>query len=156
MKSDSLTLREATLDDSGTLLNWANDPEVRENSFNTEEIAYDNHCSWFSEKLSSSDCVIFICEKDQTPVGQIRVDIESNTGQISFSIGVEFRGQGMGTQMLLSLPEALRNAGLTPEILTGKVKPQNKASCRAFEKAGYTGTVKKEYIQYAKPLGDKL
>ena len=40
-------LREATIEDRDLLYEWANDPETRRASFNTDRINYEEHCRWF-------------------------------------------------------------------------------------------------------------
>lgn len=57
-------------------------------------------------------------------VGQIRV----NNGVVSIVIGPEFRGLGIATAALKVLK---------PRALTAEIKLSNRASLRAFEKAGF-------------------
>ena len=65
------------------LFSWVNDEMVRKNSFNTEPITYQEHTRWFKNKLNSDRSFIFICYVGERPVGQIRVDVDNNTGLIN-------------------------------------------------------------------------
>lgn len=44
-------LRKATIADMDLLFEWANDPLVRQNSFTTEKITYEEHQRWFWKAL---------------------------------------------------------------------------------------------------------
>ena len=42
-----LSLRKVNLNDVELIFKWANDPDVRNNSFNTNQIVWDEHVKWF-------------------------------------------------------------------------------------------------------------
>ena len=46
-------LREALQLDVELLYKWANDPIVRQNSFQTEEIPHDTHREWFDRMMEN-------------------------------------------------------------------------------------------------------
>ena len=62
-----LNLRPVTQDDIKLLFKWANDPEVRLNSFNSKEIKWDEHQKWFKVKIES-DSAWLILEKNEIPI----------------------------------------------------------------------------------------
>lgn len=137
-------LRRVKHDDLDLLHQWANDSVVRNNSFNTDHISYINHVEWFNKIMSDSAVLQFILMDDDTPVGQIRLNVVNEEAEIGYSIGSEFRGQGYGHKILQLVADEVRRS--YPEIkdLIAKVKPKNAASSSLFEFAGY----EKSYICY--------
>lgn len=145
-------LRAVSEKDSELLFRWANDPEVRNNSFNSDPILWEDHTAWFSKKLSDEDTKMYILYDNNIPVGQVRCALSENAcAEIGYSVGSAFRGHGYGTY-LLSLLYAHISAETNWEKLIGKVKKENIASQKAFEKAGYEKTELEEFIQYTKEI----
>ena len=137
-------LRRVKHDDLDLLYQWANDPLVRNNSFNTDPIPYKNHVEWFNKMMSDSSVLQFILMDDDTPVGQIRLNVDGEEGEIGYSIGSEFRGQGYGHMILQLVADEVRRSYPEIKCLIAKVKPENVASSTLFEFAGYD----KSYICY--------
>ncbi|MBO5483674.1 MAG: GNAT family N-acetyltransferase [Lachnospiraceae bacterium] len=133
-KENSLYLRCVTPADRELLYLWCNDPQCRANSLNPAMISYEEHCRWFSRKMSSEDCYIYIFMNGESAVGQVRLDLEENVGTISYSIAADYRGRGLGYQMLQMLEEVMPQR---VETLHAVVKEENTASQRCFEKLGY-------------------
>jgi RimJ/RimL family protein N-acetyltransferase len=133
----NLYLRKAELVDLDMYYNWANDPVVRSNSFNTEQIPYEDHVIWFNEAIKRDDVALFVLMDDDMPVGQIRINISDAVAEISYSIASEFRGKGYGGKIVSLLIERIREE--MPEIKTvsARVKPDNLASMKVFEKIGF-------------------
>ena len=132
-----LGLRRASLEDAELLWEWANDPFVRSNSFNSGAIAVGNHMDWYKEKLATNNTVIYIVEMNKIPVAQIRYDCgEKGCADISFSVASGYRGKGLGERtLLLSAKRACRELGV--KRLKGAVLGHNEASKRTFVKAGF-------------------
>ena len=133
------------------LYRWCNDTECRKNSLHTHVITYDEHCKWFEEKLNAPNCYMYICQSDDMPVGQIRVQIENRNGEISYSIAKEHRGKGIGKKMLMLLeqqPEIIKRI----DQLSAIVKAENIASVRCFEKRGYECKMEGELYHFFKKL----
>ena len=131
-------LRTAEKDDMDLLFKWANDPVVRNNSFNTEPIPYEKHIMWFNKMMDDTSVLQFILMDEDIPVGQIRLNVEGDKAEIGYSIGSEFRGKGYGHKILKLIGDTIKNN--YPEIVTliAKVKPENKASNTLFIKEGYS------------------
>ncbi len=135
---DRLNLRLATLEDVTLYYNWANDPEVRSNSFNTQTIKFSDHEKWFSSKLQTENSYLFVAHFNDKEVGQIRFDL-NNHGEfeIDFSIEESHRGRGFGGELVKTgTNELILNHQNTNRII-GKVKKENEASKKAFLNAGY-------------------
>lgn len=140
----SLFLRYATMDDAKLLYEWRNDEVVRKNSFNTNEIVYEEHIKWLKNFLEDEFCKIYIIVDYEKNVGQIKVRIIDNEAEVGYSIGKNYRGYGYGTKSLILIKEQIKKDFPYVGKIVGRVKIDNEVSQRAFEKAGY----KVGYIQY--------
>lgn len=133
---ENLYLRPATVDDARLIFEWANDPEVRENSFNTDDILWDDHLAWFTRTLADESTLLFILMKDDAPVGQVRL-ANSDKWQISYSIASVYRGQGYGKLILQLAENELVVEGHGGEKLYAEVKMDNIASQKIFTGLDY-------------------
>lgn len=145
-----LRLRPARAEDSRLLWEWANDAEVRAASFSPAAIPWEAHVAWFAEKLRTSETpgekgsLILIAEDElATPVGQIRFDATTDGGwEVDVSVAAAARGRGLGSALIeRGMHELFRShQGARVHAF---VKPQNTASVKAFEDAGFrrAGTV---------------
>jgi len=133
-----LGLRPVTEADTLVLFDWANDPEVRRNSFNTEPIPLEIHQIWLQNKLRDPGCVFYIAEVDKIPAGMIRFDMVKNTATISYLLDKDFRGKGIGTLLLQKGIEALKNQKPTVIKAIGYIQESNLASIAAFKKNHFT------------------
>lgn len=137
-----LQARNARQDDCMLYYKWANDSYVREQSFNSNPIEFENHKSWFLNVLEKENIQMLVFEENSIPVGQVRIqpDSDSKTFVIGISIDADYRGKRLGVEMLniaaenffRKWPEATINA---------YIKKDNLASFHIFQKAGY-GDVK--------------
>ncbi|MBX0331665.1 UDP-2,4-diacetamido-2,4,6-trideoxy-beta-L-altropyranose hydrolase [Pontibacter sp. HSC-14F20] len=133
----NLKLRLAKPADLHLLFDWANDPEVRRHSFNSEPIPLENHIRWFQAKLDNPDTILYLAEADGTPAAHIRFDINSSTAKISYLIAADFRGNGLGHTVLLKGIQQLLEDRPDVQLVEGLVQQDHKASVRSFEKAGF-------------------
>lgn len=133
----NLYLRKAEISDIDLYYEWANDPVVRSNSFNTEHIPYEEHVNWYNKAMNSSDVAMFVLMKDQIPIGQIRINISDSAAEISYSISSEFRGNGYGGKIVSLLLDRIINEMPAIRIIRARVKPENTASVRVFLKEGF-------------------
>ena len=75
MLSSGLRLRPAIREDCELYFQWANDPDVRANSLNTETINWESHCNWYGSRFESPFVHFFVCvNADDNPVGQVRFE----------------------------------------------------------------------------------
>lgn len=147
----TLTLKNVCENDRDLLFQWVNDKQCRANSFHSAAVSYAEHCAWFAEKLNDNMCQMYIYYVDETPMGQIRIDLKNGEGYISYSVANEYRGQGHGFNMLKLVESKLQN-GISR--LIGFVKYDNIASQRIFSKSNYVEVRKKDYIKYYKEFGN--
>jgi UDP-2,4-diacetamido-2,4,6-trideoxy-beta-L-altropyranose hydrolase len=140
-----LQLQPATSADEALLLRWANDPEVRANSFSPEAIAPADHKSWFQKGLSDPNRLLLIARDAQgCPLGQIRFDRQPpvcaqqpREALIDLSLDRCARGQGLATELVRLGLQAMEQqwgpcAEAVAEVLAG-----NATSQATFAKAGF-------------------
>jgi RimJ/RimL family protein N-acetyltransferase len=143
-----MILRLATPMDCDQYFEWANDLEVRANSFNQKPIQYESHVNWFTNKVNSQNELWMLtksisntthfgdtgceCECDHIPVGQIRLQQERDHTEIHYSIAKEHRGQGNGRRMIQM---ALFEVKTWPVV--AQVKQTNRASRAIFDKLDF-------------------
>jgi RimJ/RimL family protein N-acetyltransferase len=130
-------IRKADKQDIKLLFDWANDPEVRKASFSTHEITWEEHSKWYEKVLNSENVVIYVLTEDDVPVGQARFTVEDGIADIGYSIGSEFRSRGLATRLLkMAMWDAVKER---KDIIDfqARVKRDNIASLRVFEKLGF-------------------
>lgn len=173
------TLRKVTSADAELLFDWANDIDVRQNSFSQRQINWQEHCNWLERMLGNAAVEMYILLAGQEPAGQVRLETVGEICRINYSIVSKFRGQGYGKVMLALAENMLAEqaasckcgdnsneqklvAGKTAAvdvsktfmarklILQAEVKAHNVASQLVFEALGYSRELKKDYIVYHK------
>ncbi|HXG51800.1 MAG TPA: UDP-2,4-diacetamido-2,4,6-trideoxy-beta-L-altropyranose hydrolase [candidate division Zixibacteria bacterium] len=132
-----LLLRRATASDALLLWQWVNDPVTRRNSLSTKPVPWNEHQAWYSARLASPDCRIWILQAGELPVGQVRYErTGAGAARLSFSVAPGFRGRSFGTRLLESTCEqAARELGA--RWIEAVALADNEASRRALLKAGF-------------------
>ena len=136
---NKLDIRHATLKDSSLYLNWRNDPKVRESAFTTEKISQEMHDDWYSNKLNSDRSVLLILHDKKDPVGQVRFEVSRDyiSAEINYSIAEDYRGKGIATPLMRNAIEAFFLKNSKTNTLIAKVKKENIASNKVFEKLNF-------------------
>ena len=119
------------------LFDWANETEVRRNSFTTEEIIWENHQEWYQKLLTDKSRKLYIFYRSVQPIGMIRYDITDTCARISYSVAKEFRHKGYGKAMVEQAEEVLRKERPDIQTIIAVVKLENAASMRIFEELCY-------------------
>ena len=149
----NLSLRRAKLEDAEFLFILRNDKTVRENSFQTNVIAYEQHLNWYKNKMQDEKTQIYILQINKQNIGQVRVDEENSDLEISYAICQEYRGKGYAKWMLGTLEKELRkvenNIG---KCLVGDVKKDNISSQTVFLSLGYIESNMTYGFQYRKRI----
>jgi RimJ/RimL family protein N-acetyltransferase len=151
MLQPELQLRQATSCDVDLYFDWANDPDVRAMAFQQAQIEFNVHQRWFANKLQSKDVLLFVAEVEQVAVGQLRLERikDSDAALLDYSLDRCARGSGLSPVMLQQACDFAFSAGFSNEIIA-KVKPQNAASCRALQKAGFIlSEHHPDYVEYS-------
>lgn len=126
-----LKLRKANLSDALIVYKWAMDPTVRAYSINSDQFSFTEHLQWFKEKINHSDTLYFILEH-HFPLGQIRFDYSKEGWIISFLIDENFRGLGLGFEIVKRGIEASKK-----NAYIAYVKENNVTSNKIFEKLNF-------------------
>ncbi len=131
-------LMEAYEEDCELFYKWANDPDVRAASFSTDSIAWDEHVKWFREKLQDPNCAFHIVMDSKCRLlGQVRFELNDENAVINISIRSEFRGQRIGSLLILRAVDELFKRKHISRV-DAFIKLQNIRSIREFEKAGFS------------------
>jgi RimJ/RimL family protein N-acetyltransferase len=123
-----------------TYLNWANDPDVRNNAINSNPIPEENHRRWFESRLESETTLMFVGMWQNNEVGQIRFDMIEGCWEISYSVVKVHQNKGFGELLIRRGMETLKQLKPEPITITGVVKPDNISSLKVFRKLYFDET----------------
>lgn len=137
MLSTEFSLRPAQWADKDLLLEWANDPQTRKNSFHSETILREEHEKWLAAKLNDPDCHMFVAMSHEVvPIGVVRFDVTGDKALISVNLAKQSRGKGFGDRILTKACKSLFNERPV-SVVEALVKEENISSLRTFRKAGF-------------------
>jgi RimJ/RimL family protein N-acetyltransferase len=131
-----VTYRKATPNDLQLLFDWANEPEVRNNSFNSQPIPLEEHTKWFLSKVNDTNTLFYIAEMEKQPVGMVRFDIKEENTIISILIDKNHRGKGLASILLVDCCKLYFEQESKP--IHAYIKNSNTASIHSFEKANFS------------------
>ncbi len=133
-----LKFRKATIEDANLYFAWANDIDVRIQSFSSDIIDYDTHIKWFSSVIINENIFLLVFQNELgLNIGQVRIQIlENNQAVIGLSISKEFRGKGYSTEMIRLAVNYFFSI-FSVELINAYIKVENIGSKLAFEKAGF-------------------
>jgi UDP-2,4-diacetamido-2,4,6-trideoxy-beta-L-altropyranose hydrolase len=131
-----LTVRFATIREVDIYYEWANDPLVRKNSYQSLEISYQQHVVWFNKKLLDKNCYLYYFEMEHISAGQVRIEIGKEETVIGISIDGRFRGHSLSSEMLNVATKDFLDKN-PKEKIYAYIKKENENSYRSFLKAGF-------------------
>jgi UDP-2,4-diacetamido-2,4,6-trideoxy-beta-L-altropyranose hydrolase len=132
-----VSLRPVNLSDCHLIWEWTNDTIVRSGSFCSKPIPLKEHRKWFNERLGDLNSSLYIIIVDKIiPVGLIRFDKSGQGAEIGINIAATFRGCGYSYEAITMGSSYLFQESDIPRIYA-HIKPDNIASLKAFNKAGY-------------------
>src|SRR3989344_3796950 len=137
-QKSALSLRRATLDDLEFLFQLRNGASVRESSINTAEIGFESHSHWFNQKLNNPDTHLFVIIAGGECVGQTRVDVQGNRGDINVAIAKEYRSRGYGREAIQNTCRLVFSEDTRVEEIFAYIKLDNAVSLKVFRKAGFS------------------
>lgn len=133
-----LSFRKATHADMMLYFEWANDEDVRRQSYHSDTISLESHKEWYYKKINDGNSLMLLFENEaRVPVGQVRFQKENEKVYvIGISVAKEFRGKGLaGTILLMASDHFLT---IFPGItIYAYIKIANTQSVRSFTKAGF-------------------
>lgn len=130
MRNDTIRFRSATMQDADLLLEWRNDPETRNASHNTAKIKKEEHIFWLKKNLTEKNRQLLIVEENGVPVGTVRVDFSDGVYELSWTVGPNEKGRGVGKRMVSILSHQIS------EPIRVEIKSWNIVSARIAEYAG--------------------
>lgn len=130
-------LRPASAEDGDTLLAWQQAPETRRHFRNSAVPDPETHRRWLVRKLADPGCLLNIVMHGDRPAGTLRLDRTQTGGgsagyEVSILVAPDQHRRGVGGAALAAARRLVPDARLVAEVL-----PQNFASLRLFESAGY-------------------
>jgi UDP-2,4-diacetamido-2,4,6-trideoxy-beta-L-altropyranose hydrolase len=132
-----IKLRPARESDCQLLFSWATDAAARNASFHSAPILWDDHRKWFAHKIQDQQSVIYIAESGSgDPIGQVRFQLDGEQATLSVVVAPDFRRAGWGRELIALSIRKLARTHLTQRV-KAFVKPENQASIRLFESAGF-------------------
>jgi len=132
-----LELRRASLEDCDSVYRWRNAEETRRFIFDGEPIALEAHRDWYRRTLENPARVLLIGESGAKPVGVLRYDFSGEEALISVYLVPGGQGRGVGSQLIRCGSRWIREHQPQIKVIQAQIFPQNAASLRAFESAGY-------------------
>lgn len=131
----TLNIRQIRRDDARLLFEWANDPVTRSASFNSDPIEWETHVEWLINSINSVKRILYLIMDDETPVGTVRFDKEDKI-IVGVTVAPDQRGKGYGARIIEHACSRYSSENGFAEIYA-YIKPDNLASIKAFEKAGF-------------------
>lgn len=133
----NITLRRAKSEDAEMIFGWRNHPEIIVRGSSGKSVTWDEHENWFSQSLRTIHRILLIIEKDETAIGQIRFDRESEDYAImSIYLLPPFAGKGLGVEAIQS-GSLMALAEWTVSKIIACVLESNIPAQRAFLAAGF-------------------
>ena len=130
-----VSYRNANPDDLQLFFNWANDPEARANSYNSNLISLAEHTDWYLRKINDHHTLFYIAEVANHPAGMVRFDIKIENAIVSISIDKNFRRKGLAAVLLTDCCQYYFEKQSNP--VHAYIKSTNLASVQSFKKAGF-------------------
>lgn len=130
-----ITYRLLNESDVNLVYNWANDPVIRANSYQTDTIPFETHQTWFTAKLQDKNCLMYMCMYEGQAAGMLRYQVSEGKSVVGIQIGEEYRGKKLAVPMLIDTARFYFRKFSEP--IFAYIKVENEASKNAFEKAGY-------------------
>ena len=131
---------QKNINDCKIVFNLSNDPIVRMESFNSNQITYENHQKWYYDAVSSKEIIFLLAFENDSFIGQIRFKKDNentNKAIISISIVSEFRGKHKGSEMIKLAVDELKREWTTCNEVIAEVKFDNVASNILFERNNF-------------------
>ncbi|MEZ4938051.1 MAG: GNAT family N-acetyltransferase [Crocinitomicaceae bacterium] len=129
-----MELRSVKYEDLDLLFQWANDLDVRRNALSQNPIEFEDHISWFNNRLIDPNCKIYILTEKDKNLGQIRFELNENEWTIDYSVDAIYRGQGIGAKIIQMGMMKLKSDVGKPVKLKALVEENNIGSIRIFQK----------------------
>lgn len=141
LHADQLQLRRATPDDCERIWRWRNDPRTRRSAFDPRPIDLAAHRNWYQGVLDNPRQILLIGTILDREIGVLRYDMDEESAEESAEISVyldpERHGLGLGSRLIAAGSRWIKNERPAVKDLVARIRPENAASLKAFQDAGY-------------------
>lgn len=144
IKDLELTLRTVEVEDITDLFEWRNNPEVRKNSFSSKPLSWEEHEKWFKAKAKDPGTTIYVAYNEGKKVGSIRFEEKGDAIKVSVMLNPDFFGKGFGAEVIRLGTNKFISEKRPAVPVIAEIKPDNIASRKAFQKAGF----KERHVTY--------
>ncbi len=134
-----IKLRKIKAKDIWLLYSWVNKEDSLKNKIKTDErISKVNHEEWFKNSLNNDTRLIWIVNKDNKDIGQVRIDInrEWKLGLIDIFIEKQYRKLKVGKTSLLEAIEYV-DMNFDIEYMAANILNSNINSFKFFQNLGF-------------------
>jgi len=131
----TITVRLAKIGDAKSLFDLRNDPNIRAASERTKPLIWEDHISWLTHTLQSTNQHVFIGEYDGLPIGVVRFNVEHDHAVVSLALAPTAQGKGFGKSLL-----ALGIAQIGSMPIRARIRSDNAASRACFAACGFVKT----------------
>lgn len=143
------TIRKTMDEDLIPLFTLVNDPLVRSVSFSSEVITLEAHKQWFAKAMQDTLQLMFtLLDGRANFLGQLRFDLrQDNKAIMSISLVSSSRGFSLAHKIILQGTKIIKKLHPHRTVLA-LIKPDNIASIKSFEKAGFELEKRKDNVLY--------
>ncbi len=137
-----INIRIANNNDSSDIFTWRNDELSRKMSRDSNEVSWQQHETWYQQKMMDKNSLLLICEDATTEVkiGVVRFDFADDNNEeaeISINLSSMARGQGYAKICLQSAIAYMVPHYPQCQKIIADIKTDNEASKKSFEYAGF-------------------
>ncbi|WP_035767541.1 GNAT family N-acetyltransferase [Butyrivibrio sp. NC2002] len=142
LKGKKVFLRPITYDDTQKIVEWRNNPRVRNNFIYREVFTKSGHEQWMKSKVETGDVIqLIICENEGArPVGSVYLrDIDRAKKEAEYGIFIgedDAIGKGYGNEAASLMCAYARDEVLINRLIL-RVFKDNEAARKSYEHAGF-------------------
>lgn len=139
-----VSLRLAEAADEDLMYRWQQDPATRRFARDRHAPSREGHHAWTQRVLNDADSFLMVIEHGAEPAGVVRLDPPGEAGERELSILVApaSYGRGIASAALRVVDQLFPGWTLRAEVL-----PENAASHRLFQRAGYRQIEPARYVR---------
>lgn len=119
-RKNELTQRPVQHSDAQLLFEWANDSLTRGSSLNSNKITWEEHLRWFNQKMNNPKIKMFLF-LEKNPVGILRLDEVNDKLNISFSVDIEQRGRGIGSDIISFALKKFSGSDFSAQVIESNI-----------------------------------
>ncbi|MFA6121753.1 MAG: UDP-2,4-diacetamido-2,4,6-trideoxy-beta-L-altropyranose hydrolase [Sideroxydans sp.] len=137
--TNGVYVRLATADDAPVVWPWRNCESTRRYFFDPSPVSLDTHVAWWHRSLADAQRALLIGFSEERAFGVVRFDFDvPESAVISIYLDPEMTGKGMGRALLFAGLNWLRKNHPETSTVSAEILPENSASLRAFQAAGFS------------------